>query len=298
MVVTSNVTRNPVKWSGGKWRLSKWILETMEGIPHTIYCEPFGGGASVLLRKPHSPRVRDVYNDLDGDIVNFFTVLRDREDELVRAIALTPYAEEEWRLSYQPSEDPLERARRTYVRLRQSYPGDRQAAFHKGGAGNGWLWKHSDGAAFYTPGLPDTGVLAQWQPVDYMHAAAARLRQVEINNNDWREVVKRYDGPGTLFYVDPPYLKSATRGSDMYLDNMTPDDHRELAEWLNAAEGMSIVSGYPSPLYEELYAGWGVATRGNRDARQNATTEVLWLSPNISRYEQRELFGGGVNGGD
>jgi DNA adenine methylase len=290
MVVTSNVTRNPVKWSGGKWRLSRWILEAIEGIPHTIYCEPFGGGASVLLRKPHNPRVRDVYNDLDGDIVNFFTVLRDREDELVRAIVLTPYAEEEWRISYQAIDDPLERARRTYVRMRQSYTGNNQRTFHKGNAPRGWQWKNISN-------LP-TGSLATWQPVDYMHAVAFRLRQVEINNNDWREVVKRYDGPSTLFYVDPPYLQSAMRGSrGLYgFDFGDEESHRELAEWLNAAQGMSIVSGYPSPLYEELYAGWGVATRGNRDARQNATSEALWLSPNISRYEQRELFGGGVNG--
>jgi len=107
-------TRPVLRYHGGKWRLASWIISHFP--PHRVYVEPFGGAASVLLRKPRS--YAEVYNDMDGEIVNVFRVLRDpaRARELERVLRLTPFAREEFELSYIRDEDPIEQARRTIVR--------------------------------------------------------------------------------------------------------------------------------------------------------------------------------------
>jgi DNA adenine methylase len=289
--MTSNITRNPVKWPGGKWRLSGRILAVMQEIRHAVYCEPFGGGASILLRKPHNPTIRDVYNDLDSEVYWFFRVLREDEDALVRAIRLTPFSEEEYKRAYEPCDDPLERARRLYIRLRQGFPGDIPAAFHSG-TRSGWRRNNDNITGGHQPGQKYGGPLKQWQDVDYLHAAAARLRLIELNNNDWYVVMRKYDRPHTLFYVDPPYLQSVMRGKrSLYgFDFGSEKDHRELSKFLHGVQGLVILSGYPSQLYDELYAGWNTISLIDRDTHNQTTTETLWLSPNISRLEQKTFF--------
>lgn len=101
-----------LRWHGGKWILAPWILRHLPR--HRVYVEPFGGAASVLLRKPRS--YAEIYNDLDGEVVNLFRVARDRGDELRRAIELTPFSRDEFTSSYHETPDALEQARRTVVR--------------------------------------------------------------------------------------------------------------------------------------------------------------------------------------
>lgn len=112
-------TRPILRWHGGKWRLAPWVISHFP--PHSIYVEPFGGAGSVLIRKPRAHG--EVYNDLDGEIVNVFRVLRDREsgEELIRLLTLTPWAREEFNGSYEPTDDPIERARRCVVRCSMGF---------------------------------------------------------------------------------------------------------------------------------------------------------------------------------
>ena len=119
-------TRTALRYYGGKWNLAPWIIKHFP--PHINYIEPCGGAASVLLRKPRS--TIETYNDLDGNVVNFFRVLRDNPDELIRKIQLTPYAREEYNLSRVPCDDPIERARRFYWGCHMSIVG---MAFSKSG---------------------------------------------------------------------------------------------------------------------------------------------------------------------
>ena len=105
--------RPALRYHGAKWRLAPWIISCIPAA-HDSYIEPFGGSAAVLLRKSRSPI--EVYNDLDGDVVAFFRMLRERPDDLIRAIYWTPFAHAEQQLSRQPTDDPLERARRLYAR--------------------------------------------------------------------------------------------------------------------------------------------------------------------------------------
>jgi DNA adenine methylase len=115
-----SVERPILRYHGGKWRLAKWI--TGHFPPHRVYVEPFGGGGSVLLSKPRS--YAEVYNDLDGEIVNLFKQARDSGPELQRLIELTPYSRDEFDLSFETAAEPLERARRTIVRSQMGFGGN------------------------------------------------------------------------------------------------------------------------------------------------------------------------------
>src|SRR5258706_11196911 len=107
----------PLRWLGGKWKLGNWIIDQFP--PHVTYVEPFAGGASVLFQK--TPSEIEVINDINGDIVNFFDILRGQTDDLIRAIWLTPFSRAIHLRSYQSTDDPLERALRFYVRCWQSF---------------------------------------------------------------------------------------------------------------------------------------------------------------------------------
>ena len=127
--VHHRVTRPPIRYHGGKFRIASWVISHFPA--HECYVEPFGGGAGVLLQKTPAPF--EVLNDLDGEVVNFFRVLRERPGELVRVIQLTPWSREEQRLSFEPASDPLERARRFYVRSWQTHGGPGRSGKADGG---------------------------------------------------------------------------------------------------------------------------------------------------------------------
>lgn len=206
-------------------------------------------------------------------MVNFFRVLRDRPGELIRAIELTPYSREEQRLSFEPAEDDLERARRLYVRSWQSHGGGRTQWR------TGWRYEKSDSRG--------TRCRRDWNKTDYLNAVVARLKNVQIENDDAFDVIKRFDTPKTLFYLDPPYLPS-TRSirwrKKAYQFEMTEEEHIELSELLHTVKGMVILSGKPSALYDELYPDWQTAQRETTTDFQSRTTECLWISPNADDH--------------
>jgi DNA adenine methylase len=267
-VALSAVTRPPLRYFGSKYRLAPWIIRHMPR--HVCYCEPFGGGAGVLLRKPAS--LYEVYNDLDGEVVNFFRMLRERTADLVQAIQLTPHSREEQRLSFEPCDDPFERARRLYVRSWQSYGGCR-TQWHSG-------WRYSVRRSAHK------AVTRSWGETDHLWPIVARLKQVQIEHDDALKVIARFDDPETLYYCDPPYLpevRSRRWRYKAYAHECDEAYHRSLAELLREIEGMVLLSGYDAPLYRELYAGWEVATRRAHTDFASQTTECLWISPRTAR---------------
>ena len=270
------IDRPALRYFGAKFRLAPWIIEQFP--PHICYVDPFGGGCNVLMLKPAS--YNEVYNDLDGEVVNFFHMLRDRSDELIRAIQLTPYAREEQRVAFTPAGDDLERARRLYVRCWQSHGGGRTQWR------TGWRYERGN-----TSG---NRVIDDWNETDHLQAIVARLKNVQIENDDALKIIPRFDSPATLFYLDPPYLAS-TRSDrwkeKAYTCEMTDDQHIELARILNGIQGMAIISGKPSPLYDELYPGWKTLQKEINTDFQGRSMEKLWISPNARRgHLQPELF--------
>ena len=283
---TARVTRPALRYFGGKFRLSKWIIPEIPD--HVCYVEPFGGAMGVLLNK--KPSIFEVYNDLDGEVVNFFKVLRDQPEELIRQIDLTPYARDEQRLAFESPLTPLheggnvdiERARRLYVRCWQSHGGGRTQ------------WR--TGWRFQKTNKRGKSQVADWNETDHLWSIVSRLKNVQIENRDALDVIKNFDSTDTLFYLDPPYLQKYQTHfwAKAYMCEVGDEYHLKLGEALNSIKGMAIVSGKPSPLYDELFSGWVKKQKSVPTDFQSMTDECLWISPaTVARQRQFRLEMGG-----
>jgi DNA adenine methylase len=270
-----------MRYHGGKFRLASWVVSHFPD--HRVYVEPFGGAASVLMRKP---RVHaEIYNDLDDEIVNVFRVLRNRTHgaRLQELLELTPYSRTEFAESYDPIEDPIERARRTIVR---SFMGFSSASVTKG---------HRTG---FRPNSPRSRVTSAGDWANYsthVEQFVKRLRGVAIENCNAFDLVRRYDSAETLFYVDPPYpaatRMAGSRHKDCYRFDMTPADHRALARLLIDVDGMVILSTYPNAMYDALYEGWTTVEKASQASGSRSSVpriEQLLLSPATTRARTRK----------
>ena len=256
-------------WYGGKFSHLNWLLPLLPKCHH--YCEPFAGSAAVLLNRSPSPV--ETYNDIDGEVANFFRILRDRKDELVERIGLTPFSREEFYYSVtaNPSRvDELERARLFYVRARQARTGLAQTA----SLGRWANCKNTSRAGM-------SGVVSRWLgAVEALPFIAERLLRVQIENRPAAEVVSLYDDARTLFYCDPPYIHGSRTDKKAYGYEMTDDEHRELARVLQGTRGKAAISGYRGDLMDELYADWKCfeATEKACHSSKGSRTEALWVN--------------------
>lgn len=265
------IKRPAFRYHGSKWRLAPWIIQHFP--PHECYIEPYGGSASVLLRKTRS--WLEVYNDLAEDVIVFFRVLREQPGDLVGALELTPYAKREWEqaMSNNDDPDPVERARRFYIRSYMSMAGP-TAQWRTGWRRQKVITKDS-GRKKMSPAA------RVFMGLDHLYAVAERLCGVQIECADALEVIARYDSSDSLFYVDPPY-PSSERGrwkAHSYEFEMTDAEHETLSQILHSVKGMAIISGYHCELYEELYGDWRSVARATRTNSAGSAVEYLWLSP-------------------
>jgi len=249
--------------------LAPWVIAHFP--EHRVYVEAFGGAASVLMRKPRS--YAEVYNDLNGDAVNVFRVLRDREsaEELDRACRLTPFAREEFEAPMNGA-GPVERARRMIFRsfagfgsasANDKYPTGFRANSNRSGTTPAHDWMH----------YPDE-----------IATFVERLKGVVIEQRPAIDVMRQHDSPETLHYVDPPYPHSARRPRKRAIKEygdweMTDAEHEELAACLHSLVGSVVVSGYRCGLYDALYQGWERAEKNTHADGARPRTECLWLSP-------------------
>lgn len=254
-----------IRYYGAKSRVVKWLLQYVP--PHDAYTEVFGGAGTLLLRKQRS-RI-EVYNDLDGELCNVFRVLRDpaQARELERLLRLTPYARAEYDISGTRAPDPIEQARRTIVGSWLTHGG----TFGRKGRGGFRLQKTLSGRT-----LPQH----EWgRYPDRIETFRKRLQGVIVENSRAEWILKKFDSPNTLHYIDPPYLLTTRGASRRYRFDMTEADHRALATVLHNLKGMVMLSGYPSDLYQELYRDWHLVTTTAFTESRERRTECLWLSP-------------------
>ena len=264
--------RPPFAYYGGKSRYTKILLQYVP--PHKTYVEVFGGAASLLLAK--KPSDVEVYNDIDEGVVNFFRVLRDddRRARLVKLLDYTPCSRAEYRCclrTWKSADDPVERARRWFVVMRLSVGGR---------FGAGWGYSVTS----------DKRVRTFRNSIAALDAVADRFRNVQVECNDFRKILKAYDTPETFFYLDPPYVHD-TRSPYFYPEEMTLDDHRELVELLLNLRGQALLSGYRHEVYRPLEeAGWRLLTFAVKTTtprtpgeRGRERTECLWISPATER---------------
>lgn len=262
----SKPARPLVRYHGGKWKLAPWILQHLP--QHRVYVEPFGGGGSVLLRKHRS--YAEVYNDLDGEMVNLFCVARDRGEALAQLLELTPFARAEFALAYEPSSDPIEQARRTVIRAFMGFGS-------AGASGQSTGFRANSNRSGTTPAH-------DWMNYpDCLRLVVQRLRGVVVENRDALEVMQTHDCEEAAHYVDPPYVHStrAIQGrAPSYRHELTDQQHELLAAGLRTLRGRVVLSGYRCALYDSLYGDWQrIDAAAHADGARDRV-ESLWLSPN------------------
>lgn len=259
-----------LRYHGAKFRLAPWIISFFP--EHVRYVEPFGGAAGVLLQKERC--YAEIYNDLDGDVSNFFRVLRDPEsrEKLIQECVLTPYARDEFNLAWKPADDPIERARRLCIRAQMGFG---SAGASKGTTGFRIDTKRQYGTAQHL-----------WAKFpNALAAAGCRLSGVLIENRPAIDVIRQHDGPQTLHFIDPPYVFSTrsmrANGRGYYRHEMADEEHVDLIDTLLELEGYVVLSGYRSELYDSKLSAW---ERHETTARISACrgtgirTEVVWIN--------------------
>ncbi len=265
---------------GGKASHAKRILPILNAIPHRTYVEPFGGMAGLLLQK--APAKVEVYNDTDQALVTLFRIMRDDPESLQNAIALTPYARDEYhdclaRLRSGECKD-LELARVTYCLLYMSFS---SSLAHAGYSHQG-------------PGY--TGNNAKnMHRTDYFQSVSKRLAGVLKENAGYEKVIRQWLHVDTLFYLDPPYCTLSERNSVGYRDEWKEENHKSLADLLVRTEGLFVLSGYDTIAYTPLIkAGWkresySAAVMQSGAKARPIKTECLWISP-AAQAASKNLF--------
>ena len=256
-------TRPLVRYHGGKWKLAKWIIANMP--QHRTYVEPFGGGASVLLRKPRS--YAEVYNDLDGEMVNLFRVVRDQGEELRRRLELTPFSRSEYMAARSSDADVIKVARKTIIRSFMGFGSD--SINHNSG------FRANNNRSGTTPAH-------DWKKYPMvLSAIIARLQGVVIECRDAIEVMTQQDGIDTLHYVDPPYLHSTRTNTrkNSYKYELIDEDHTNLLMFLQRLTGKVLLSGYDNTMYHDMLTGWKCVKRNTYADGARQRTEILWINP-------------------
>lgn len=263
-----DMTRPVLRYHGGKWRLAPWVISHFP--PHRVYVEPFGGGGSVLMRKPRA--YAEVYGDRWNRVCDVFKVLRDpiMAEDLRRRLILTPFARAEFdaasKGAHEVEDDIVERVRMTIIRSFMGHGSESTRADSKTG------FRSNSNRSHTTPAHD----WANWPSI--VPAFVERLRGVVIENMPADDLMRRHDGAETLHYCDPPYPHSTRTLRHSYAYEMSDDDHRAMAATLASLAGMVIVSGYHCPLYDELFGGWRrIETEALADGARKRV-EVLWMN--------------------
>lgn len=257
--------RTVLKYPGSKWRIADWIIALMP--PHKSYLEPFFGSGAVFFRK--DPSRIETINDLDGEIVNLFRVIRDTPEALERAVALTPYSREEYEAAWGHHKakdvgDPVELARLTLVRYWQTHG---SCSCYKAG------WKNDRAGREYAYAVRYWDRLPAW-----IAAAVGRLKSAQIEQAPAIDVIRRFSDPGVLIYADPPYLLSTRKQRQYNVELLDETQHIDLLKTLLDHPGPVMLSGYDNELYNDMLRGWVKDSRPTRSEGGHSRIETLWMN--------------------
>ena len=250
-----------LRYPGAKWSLAPRIVSQFT--EHYHYVEPYFGSGAVFFGKEPSPH--EVLNDLNGQVVNLWRVLRDHTEDLCWALETTPWSRAEYEHSDQLTGDEVEDARRFVVRVWQAHASD---LAKKTGWKNRGVHQRAGGMSH------------RWQKVPYqLRTLAWRLSDAEIECRDALSVIQRFSAADVLIYADPPYLHE-TRTQHMYAEEVELSHHVELLESLLRHKGPVVISGYDNTLYDDALVGWSkVVTKAPKVEKGAARSEVLWVKP-------------------
>lgn len=268
-----------MKYPGSKWSIADWIVSFFP--PHHTYLEPFFGSGALLFTKPRSNI--ETVNDLDDNVVNLFNWIRDDPEKLAHAIYWTPYARQVYNAAFDSvPEDSLGRAVNFYIRLNMGH------GFRTTGERVGWK---SD-----IQGRERAYASQDWcnLPGKIMQAAE-RLRGVQIEHQPALELIKRYNSPKVLIYLDPPYLLETRCGRQQYrYDMMDRESHVELLQAAIRHKGPVLISWYESQLYDDMLQGWHKEAIACQNMACDKTREILWMNfEPVRQLEIGDMLGGG-----
>lgn len=256
------------RYPGSKWSIAKWIISHFpDEYEKMVYLEPFLGSGAVFFNK--NPGAVETINDLDGDVVNLFQILRDKPEDLKRVLELTPYSREEYDRSFEPCKEPVEKARRYMIRTTQ-------AIGAKLGHGKcGWRNHKS---------MKIGGTACKWAGItETIDEASARLRGsttnlVQIEKMDAFRLIERYDTPDALIYIDPPYVRSSRKSGALYVHEMTDQDQIRLLDLIISSRAKIIISGYDNPIYNEWLSSWNTDTTMCQTTSTAMACEKIWMN--------------------
>jgi DNA adenine methylase len=266
---------------GGKYSHLDWLLPLLALPGINCFVDAFGGSGAVSLNWPLEGV--QVYNDLHGEVVNFFRMLREHKALLIEQIALTPFSRREYELALQPTVtntvSDIERARRFFVRARQVRSGLATVA-----TPGRWAFCTGQGDGGISGGMGQT--LQKYDnAIRMLEAVAQRLGRIYIESQPADEVMRRYDGPNTLHYLDPPYVHGTRSGPADYVHEMSDEQHIRLAYVARSLQGRVAISGYDCKLYRELYQGWRrfeitktASVTSQQAGQRKQRKEVLWTN--------------------
>jgi DNA adenine methylase len=265
-----------LKYPGSKWSTANWIISNFPaGYEKMTYCEPYFGSGAIFFNKNRS--VIETINDLDGNVVNLFRVIRDYPEELARLIEFTPWSRDEYKKSYIMTGDSLEDARRFMVRMWQ-------AIGAKSNDITGWrsnIKALNGNVPQWSTKLPQKILDVSWR---LKHSGNFL---VQIENRPAIDCITRYYRNNVFIYADPPYVRS-TRSDRIYACEMNDDDHVELLEILKMHPGPVMISGYENEIYKDLLPGWYKETTRSRCEGGVQRQEIIWM--NYESETQMSLF--------
>lgn len=267
-----------LRYPGAKWSMADWIVSMLPS--HDVYLEPFFGSGAVFFNK--QPSRLETINDINGDVINLFKILRDYPEELERRIELTPWAREEYYTctnrdgSVVKTDNEIEMARRFLVRCWQSMSGKLDSRTG---------WRHD-----IKCDCGQNHVKTWLRLPQRIRSFAGRLKDAQIENRDALELIERYRLSNVLIYVDPPYVLS-TRAGKIYHDEMTDKQHVELLDILNKHPGPVLLSGYDSEIYSECLSKWERKSKSSVADQGKKRQEVIWINP-VASNSLGTLFNG------
>lgn len=256
-----------LKYPGAKNRIADWICEYIP--PHEVYVEAYFGSGAVFFNKV--PARIETINDLDGNVVNYFKVIREKPDELAKQLEMTPYSRDEYNNAFKicQEDSDVEKARKFAVRCWQGF-----------GCSNVYRNGFRSSQQASSP-----HVTKEWRGIpERLMKASERLKNAQIENLPAVELIQRYNTPDVFLYVDPPYLHG-TRKNYLYKYEMSDCDHLELLEVLASHPGKVLLSGYDNHLYNDMLPGWRKVKKRTQAEKGLSRIETLWMNYEFGQME-------------